>query len=79
MGYDQLINDTDKMIRRIVVQNDIVVITLSTMLAVLTVLLGWWAWKEHQEKMRVLKAQRDQEEWADIRETFGQQDYYRRM
>lgn len=72
MSYDELIRDTDNMVRKIMIQNDIVLWTLSAMLMVLMVLLGWWAWKEHQEKMRQL---REQQEWADIRETFGQ-DYY---
>ena len=76
MSYDELIRDTNDLVRKVMITNDVVVWTLSAMLMVLMVLLGWWAWKEHQEKMRQL---REQQEWADIRETFGQQEYYRRM
>lgn len=75
MNYDQLIADTDKLVRRVMMTNDIVVWTLSAMLMALMVLLGWWAWKEHQEKMRQL---REQQEWEDMR-TAMNEPYYRRM
>jgi uncharacterized iron-regulated membrane protein len=75
MSYDELIRDTDNMVRKIMIQNDIVLWTLSAMLMVLMVLLGWWAWKEHQEKMRQL---RDQREWDEMQAAMNE-PYYRRM
>lgn len=76
MSYDELIRDTNDLVRKVMIQNDIVVWSLSALLVALMVLIGWMSWREHQEKMRQL---REQQEWADIRETFGQQEYYRRM
>ncbi len=76
MSYDELIRDTNDLVRKVMITNDVVVWSLSALLVALMVLIGWMSWREHQEKMRQL---REQQEWADIRETFGQQDYYRRM
>ena len=75
MSYDQLINDTDNMIRKIMIQNDIVVWSLSFLLVALMVLIGWMSWQEHKEKMRQL---RDQREWEEMQAAMDE-PYYRRM
>lgn len=75
MSYDQLIKDTDNMIRKIMIQNDIVVWSLSFLLVALMVLIGWMSWQEHKEKMRQL---RDQREWEEMQAAMDE-PYYRRM
>ena len=75
MSYDQLIKDTDNMIRKIMIQNDIVVWSLSFLLVALMVLIGWMSWQEHKEKMRQF---RDQREWEEMQAAMDE-PYYRRM
>ena len=75
MSYDQLIKDTDNMIRKIMIQNDIVVWSLSFLLVALMMLIGWMSWQEHKEKMRQL---RDQREWEEMQAAMDE-PYYRRM
>ena len=74
MTYDQLIMDTDKMIRRVMLQNDIAIWTLSAMLMMLILMVAWIEWTEHREKMRRI---RDQQEWEDVRGTYEDQRFYR--
>ena len=76
MDYNQMVKETDELIRRVMLHNDIVTWGLGVMLAGLMIVLGWIAWTEHREKMKNLRAQR---EWEDIRETFSEGPYYRRM
>ena len=75
MSYDQLIKDTDNMIRKIMIQNDSVEWSLSFLLVALMVLIGWMSWQEHKEKMRQL---RDQREWEEMQAAMDE-PYYRRM
>ena len=82
MSYDQLIKDTDNMIRKIMIQNDIVVWSLSFLLVALMVLIGWMSWQEHKEKMRRMRDLREwgemQREWQEMQEAINE-PYYRRM
>lgn len=78
MEYTELIKDTDAMIRRVMWHNDLVTWGLGILLAGLLIMIGWISWREHREKMQLMKAQREQDEWADTRGSYGQQ-YYRRM
>jgi hypothetical protein len=75
MSYDELIRDTNDLVRKVMIQNDIVVWSLSALLVTLMVLIGWMSWREHQEKMRQL---RDQREWDEMQAAMNE-PYYRRM
>lgn len=71
MNYDEMIRETDKLIRRVMIHNDIMSWVLTAMVAGLVLMLGWLALQEHREKMRQYRAQR---EWEEMQ---NQQTYYR--
>jgi hypothetical protein len=71
MNYDEMIRETDKLIRRVMIHNDIMTWVLTAMVAGLVLMLGWLALQEHREKMRQYRAQR---EWEEMQ---NQQTYYR--
>ncbi len=77
MNYEQMIRETDDIVRRVMWHNDMVTWLLGGMLAGLMIVLGWIAWSEHRERMRMIREQRERQEWDDVRETFGQKTYYR--
>ena len=75
MNYDEIIQETNAVIRRVMLHNDIATWGISALLAGLILAVGWFAWTEHREKMRLLRAQRQDAEWDGVRT--GQ--YYTRM
>lgn len=75
MNYEQMIRETDDIVRRVMWHNDMVTWLLGGMLAGLMIVLGWIAWSEHREKMKQLRAQR---EWEDM-QAARNEPYYRRM
>lgn len=75
MNYEQMIRETDDIVRRVMWHNDMVTWLLGSMLAGLMIVLGWIAWSEHREKMKQLRAQ---QEWMDM-QAARNEPYYRRM
>ena len=74
MDYTKMIRETDEMIRRMMLQHDIVVWTLAALLLMLILMVAWIEWTEHREKMKRI---RDQQEWEDVRGTYEDQRFYR--
>ena len=75
MNYEQMIRETDDIVRRVMWHNELTTWLLGGMLAGLMIVLGWIAWSEHREKMKQLRAQ---QEWMDM-QTARNEPYYRRM
>jgi hypothetical protein len=71
MNYEDMVRETDMLIRRVMIHNDIMTWVLTAMVAGLVLMLGWLALQEHREKMRQYRAQR---EWEEMQ---NQQTYYR--
>ena len=71
MNYEDMVRETDMLIRRVMIHNDIMTWVLTVMVAGLVLMLGWLALQEHREKMRQYRAQR---EWEEMQ---NQQTYYR--
>lgn len=71
MNYEEMVRETDNLIRRVMIHNDIMSWVLTAMVAGLVLMLGWLALQEHREKMRQYRAQR---EWEEMQ---NQQTYYR--
>lgn len=71
MNYEEMVRETDMLIRRVMIHNDIMTWVLTAMVAGLVLMLGWLALQEHREKMRQYRAQR---EWEEMQ---NQQTYYR--
>lgn len=88
MNYEQMIRETDDIVRRVMWHNDMVTWLLGGMLAGLMIVLGWIAWSEHREKMKILRSAQDaareadltraQREWEDM-QAAQNEPYYRRM
>jgi hypothetical protein len=71
MNYEEMVRETDNLIRRVMIHNDIMTWVLTAMVAGLVLMLGWLALQEHREKMRQYRAQR---EWEEMQ---NKQTYYR--
>lgn len=71
MNYEDMVRETDMLIRRVMIHNDIMTWVLTAMVSGLVLMLGWLALQEHREKMRQYRAQR---EWEEMQ---NQQTYYR--
>ena len=83
MEYTELIKETDAMIRRImlhqVVGEWVLMIAVAVLMTILVIMAAEnWYDRRRAIQQRRAELERDQQEWADIRETYGQQ-YYRRM
>jgi cell division protein FtsL len=84
MEYTELIKETDAMIRRImlhqVVGEWVLMIAVAVLMTILVIMAAEnWYDRRRAIQQRRAEMERDQQEWADIRETFGQQGYFRRM
>lgn len=75
MNYDEIIRDTNAVIRRVMVHSEMAAWGTAVLMALLILAIGYFAWIEHREKMRILRAQRQDAEWTGVRS--GQ--YYTRM
>lgn len=66
MNYQAIeaeLRETDRMVREIMVRNDIITCVIGGLTAVLLIALIVFRWREHREKMRAAKAER---EWQDM-------------
>lgn len=66
MNYQAIeaeLRETDRMVREIMVRNDIITCVIGGLTAVLLIALIVFRWREHLEKMRAAKAER---EWQDM-------------
>lgn len=74
MDYTEMIKETNELVRRVMLHNDIASWALMVLVGGLILMLGWLALQEHKEKMRQYKAQR---EWEEMQTAMNQQTYYR--
>lgn len=74
MDYTEMIKETNELVRRVMLHNDIASWALMVLVGGLILMLGWLALQEHREKMRQYKAQR---EWEEMQTAMNQQTYYR--
>ena len=74
MEYTEMIKDTNEMIRRVMLHNDIATWAMTALVGGLILMLGWLALQEHREKMSQYKAQR---EWEEMQAAMNRQTYYR--
>ena len=74
MDYTEMIKETNELVRRVMLHNDIASWALMVLVGGLILMIGWLALQEHREKMRQYKAQR---EWEEMQIAMNQQTYYR--
>lgn len=74
MDYTEMIKETNELVRRVMLHNDIASWALMVLVGGLILMIGWLALQEHREKMRQYKAQR---EWEEMQTAMNQQTYYR--
>lgn len=71
MDYTEMIKETNELVRRVMLHNDIASWALMVLVGGLILMIGWLTLQEHREKMRQYRAQR---EWEEMQ---NQQTYYR--
>lgn len=74
MDYTEMIKETNELVRRVMLHNDIASWALMVLVGGLILMIGWLALQEHREKMRQYRAQR---EWEEMQTAMNQQTYYR--
>lgn len=74
MDYTEMIKETNELVRRVMLHNDIASWALMVLVGGLILMIGWLALQEHREKMRQYKSQR---EWEEMQTAMNQQTYYR--
>ena len=71
MANTEMIKETNELVRRVMLHNDIASWALMVLVGGLILMIGWLTLQEHREKMRQYRAQR---EWEEMQ---NQQTYYR--
>ncbi len=69
MNYEQMIRETDELIRDVIRRGEIGMMAVCAFLLVVIGFMGWLAWQDHREKKRQLKAQ---EEWQNAQIAMGE-------
>ena len=75
MNYEAMIRETDELVRRVMLHNEVSTWLLACVGVALMFALAWFAWTEHREKMRQMRTQR---EWEEMQVAMNE-PYYRRM
>lgn len=75
--YEQMVKETDELIRRVMLHNEIGTILVCSFLIAVICFMGWLAWSDHKAKKRQLEAQREAEqEWLNTRTAMGAEMQY---
>ncbi len=67
-NYEELIRDTDEMLRDIMRRNEITMFLVCAFLIALLLLVVWVAWEDHRERK---KRQEQQREWMETQIALG--------
>lgn len=67
-NYEELIRDTDEMLRDIMRRNEITMFLVCAFLIALLLLVVWVAWEDHRERKKRLEQQR---EWMETQIALG--------
>ena len=67
-NYEELIRDTDEMLRDIMRRNEITMFLVCAFLIALLLLVVWVAWEDHRERKKQLEQQR---EWMETQIALG--------
>ena len=67
-NYEELVRDTDEMLRDIMRRNEITMFLVCAFLIALLLLVVWVAWEDHRERKKRLEQQR---EWMETQIALG--------
>lgn len=69
MNYEQMIRETDELIRDVIRRGEIGTMAVCGFLLAVLAFVGWLAWVDHKERKKQLKAQ---EEWLNAKIAMGE-------
>lgn len=68
MNYEQMVKETDELIRDVMVRGEIGMMAVCAFLLVVICFMGWIAWQDHKARKRQLQ---EQQEWLNTQMALG--------